>query len=109
MIAELRDLMIHTVTVESVATVDIWGNPATTGTAVSYRCYIEPSRGQEIIVGMDGQTRRATWRIYVDTTNVIDPKSRITLPVNYNPRVYQFPAVQPYADEQGASHTVLLV
>lgn len=103
------DLMPHTITHEPPTGVrDEYGHP-TFGAAVSYRCYIEPTRGNEIVRLTDGQDRFARYHIYVNSTVALDPEGRLTLPSGYFPQQPKILACSLYSDENGPHHVKLTI
>ena len=107
--AELIELMVHTITVEPPAgTYSDRGQPAF-GAAVSYACYIDPVKGEEIVRTSSGEERRATYRIYVNATSAISPEGRLTLPSGYDPQQPPMLASALRSDENGAHHVELMV
>lgn len=105
--AEFKELMPHSITVEPPAgTFSDRGQP-NFGTAVTYTCYIEPS--EEIVRTANNEERKASHKIYVDSTAAINPEGRLTLPVGYDPRQPPILASKLVSDENGAHHVELTV
>lgn len=108
--SELLELMCDTITYEAVSgSYSDRGQP-TYDASVSLPCRIEPVSGEEVIRSESGETRKASWRIYVGTTSTtVRPDGRITLPTGFQPQVPPFFAVGREADEYSSHHQVLLV
>lgn len=106
---ELLDMFPHTISVQQPTVIDSWGNVSSWGTAVEYRAFIQPGGGEDLIHSPDGSTRVASWTIYVASTSMINAKSKITLPLGFDPRTPTDFSVRPYWDEQALHHVVILV
>tara|TARA_Y100000310_G_scaffold98201_1_gene95933 strand:- start:25162 stop:25491 length:330 start_codon:yes stop_codon:yes gene_type:complete len=79
------------------------------GFAKEYPARIEPAQGEVIVYGPGGEERQAKWKIYVGTTDAIDPEGELTLPIGFDPRVPPFFAVARETDQNGAHHNVITV
>lgn len=106
--AELIELCIHSITVEPVSGYTDRGQ-ATYGAAVTYACYIDPVKGDEIIRLASGEERRATYTIYVNSTTAISPEGRLTLPAGYLPLQPPMLASALRSDNVGGHHVELTI
>ena len=106
--AELIELCVHSITVEPVSGYTDRGQ-ATFGAAVTYVCYIDPVKGEEIIRLSSGEERRATYRIFVNSTSAISPEGRLTLPSGYDPQQPPILASALRSDNNGPHHVELTI
>ena len=63
----------------------------------------------EIVFAFDGQERFSFAKIYLDSTTVITPESRLTLPASFTPNQPPILAIDREPDEEGDHHTVLRI
>jgi hypothetical protein len=103
-IAELRDLLAHDVVVETWKSQDGYGEPSF-NSAVTVQGRVQ--QGARLIRMLTGEERVSATRVYLDTTMAIDPRSRITLPVEFTPRQPPILRVDRVSDESQLDHTVI--
>ena len=77
------------------------------GAPISIQCRIVLKN--EIVRAFDGQERFSKARIYMDTTTIITPESKLTLPVGFTPLNPPILAIDREPDEEGDHHTVLRI
>ena len=75
--------------------------------SVAYSCRIE--MGSRGLSATEINILKATGRIILGTTDVIDKRSRLTLPSTFLPAVVPIVEVQLQRDEDGPHHTELLI
>lgn len=63
----------------------------------------------EIVRAFDGQERISIAKVYLDSTTIITPESRLTLPVTFTPNQPPILAIDREPDEEGDHHTVLRI
>lgn len=106
---ELLELMPDTITYEAPdGTFSDRGQPNYSA-STTYPCRIEPAGGDEIVRSASGEENKASWRIYVGTTTVLNPEARITLPAGFDPQQPPILSVGRMPDEVGSHHQVLVV
>lgn len=106
--AEFLTLMPHTISVAPPDGTYTRGKPDV-GTAVEYVCYIEPTSGEHVVRGADGEERQAKYVIYVSSTSEIDPTGTLTLPAGYDPQSPPILSSKLVSDENGPHHVELMV
>ena len=104
-IADLADLMNHTITVHRKSTLprDKYGKPIGSGAGTQYtNCRVQTE--DKLIRNSQGKEVFETGRVYVLGTCTVDIGDEIQLPSGATPVVIKIDGVD---DEAGASHTVI--
>lgn len=96
---QLRDLMPHTVTVNTASTKRSDGSQAYSTAATSYTARVVNVRRHQ----RDGRgnVAMAAYDVWIDSTSVLSPQSKYTLPDGSTPPVL---AVSCYPDQSGNYH-----
>jgi hypothetical protein len=110
-IRQWRDMLTQTVVIEPYVSQNAYG-VATYGRRKTYRARVAPiltrrRRGQAIARDREGREIIASLAVYLLTNELIDPRSRLTLPTGYVPQQPPILAVAPFPDESGIHHTML--
>jgi hypothetical protein len=105
--APVADLFDRSVTVEAPVALDAYGKPVSYATAQTYAARlvmknvaVRTANGIQVV-------GRGT--VYLDTTDAIDPLSRITLPADFPPTQPPILSVSGVDDDSAASYTRVVV
>lgn len=99
--SDILDLMLDTVTIEQVQSVDSYGKPTYAKPTV-YRCRIE--NAAKLIRNAAGEVTQVVAEVILGSSDAIDPRSRVTMPDGGTPIVL---GTSTNRDDRGAYYTVL--
>lgn len=99
----LEQLMEDTVTVEPFAA-ETSARVQTFGAAVTYKALVE--RGVRRVIGLDGREVVSNTQVTIPNRVLVDPRSRVTLPVGFAPRQPPIVGIS-LGRGLGLDHTVL--
>ena len=102
--AEFRALMPHLIIVTPYSAQNRYGEP-TYGTAKEYKGRVQQKVRQ--VRDLTGEERVSMVTIFLDTTDAITPRDKLTLPAGFTPQTPPIISVARQSDEAGLHHSVI--
>lgn len=102
--ADLKELFLHSITIEPFAGTDEWGNKSW-GAGVSYPARVRNTRKK--VLNPTGGDIVSETIVYVDTVAEIGMYDRLTLPAGFEPNQPEIIKVIRLVDEHGLYCTVI--
>lgn len=96
---EFRELLPHTVTVSTVATLGVGGAPSFSASASTYRARVVNTN--KMVHDNRGQVQAVAYEAWIASTGILSPTSKYTLPDGATPPVVR---VDVMPDEDGHHH-----
>lgn len=103
---EFLELMPQTCTLTPVATVNLHGEAATTGTALTPRCHVQ-FQSKHTYALSNGVVMTAEGVVYLDGPYNVDTSWKLTIPVPGGTRDVKIVGVEQNSDEDTFHHTAL--
>lgn len=100
---QFRNMLVQTITVSTVATLGVGGAPTFSTAQTSYRARVV--NVNKFVHDMRGQGASVAYEVWVDSTGILSPGSKYTLPDGATPPVVR---IDVYPDQRGNYHNKIM-